>query len=187
MNNQIKAVTLIALLVSGGAMADIRDETSGVYVQGGVAGMNVESPKLNDQKVNGGALTVGYDINKIVGVSLSVQGASDEDIKSANLDGSMNTQKIDVGASQIGTDIGYTFSMSNSITLKPYVSAGVGATKLERNLSGNTETQKTEALFAGVGAKMTVKKHFIVSLDLRQQGSSDEAAKISMLQAGYKF
>lgn len=106
-----KLILTLPLLASSAAFANNTPETTveydGFRVGGGIINGEVEgqlAPFFSDD--NGLGVEVGYDFNKVIGVSGTIGNSGD------------------ISATQFALDLGYAFNLGSNHYIKPYVDLG---------------------------------------------------------------
>ncbi|MCG9546206.1 porin family protein [Vibrio sp. Isolate33] len=179
------AATIIALSTTTAAYANT--DYSGHRVGLGFTSSEVDhldSDYSNSDLGNGLKLEYGYDINRIVGVNISMDTSKDdESYYGYGYDSKVSTFKID-------SDIGYAFLL-NGFSIKPY--GAIGVARVEEKLTlkepGGSITLKDKETSLLLGTGVRANFDFGLYSDLRFNFIMMDDYDIDQLSItfGYKF
>lgn len=165
---------IIALsLLSSSVMAS---EYSGFRAGGGLAETYTNTGGLGlGIKAEG-----GYDLNRFIGFSLSLEGSAKRG--NGSMWGSQSTTTF-----KIGSDIGYAIKITDTLTIKPYLDYGyvdysqsyIGWWDVKSDLSGS---------YFGGGIRANIGDHFYIDLSHDDVGELPQGyLRQNSLTFGYKF
>ncbi|WP_295891729.1 porin family protein [uncultured Vibrio sp.] len=153
--------TIIALtLLSTASTAIANQEFGGFRIGGGLSISATDYLGVNQfYTVDGSGLRLeaGYDINKIVGISVINENSS----------GSWYNEELDTRTTQITADIGYAFETSTAY-LKPFGRIGLGVingtAELNRSYGTVSESVNESGIVLGGGFRSQFKTGFYTEL-----------------------
>ena len=174
MINKIIALSLLSFSAIGSSA--IASEYSGFRAGSGFAETSTNTGGLGlGIKAEG-----GYDLNRFIGFSLSLEGSAKWG--DGSIWGSQSTTTF-----KIGSDIGYAIKITNMLTIKPYLDYGyvdysqtyIGWGDVESDLSGS---------YSGGGIRAYIGEHIYIDLSHDDVGElSQGSLKQNALTFGYKF
>ncbi len=182
----MKKLTLLALtlaLVSGSSQAGtLGDFFSGITVGAGYSTDSVHGETLDGYSVySQGVLVPSLKDNLFTDFRIS--STSKDDYSSVvPKDGALNTTTVDLDRYQASIGYGIPYHVTNSVVLKPYVTAGWSWDKL--STAGNNETDNS--FVASAGVKGEFGQHFMTSIGYSEETSGFKSGQW-MLDVGYRF
>ena len=151
---------------------------------------------------------VGYDVNGIIGLSAalgkgSVSYSYEQGTKATNSAPNTpfhkNSWKNDYTFLKLATDLGYTFALTDTQSLKPYVKVGIVVQDVEHsssstsysstpvNVDNDGNDNSNSSLVTGLGLRYNMDHVFYADLSYEKSNLWSTDLETINISAGYKF